>query len=48
MVELKMILHILGKELIILKGPKTTLTLLFILVLNMDFSTSKVDAYKTP
>jgi hypothetical protein len=48
MVELKMILHILVKGLIVLKGPKATLALLFIVVLNMDFSTSRVDAYKTP
>jgi hypothetical protein len=46
MVEFKIILHILVKGLIVLKGPKTTLALLFIVVLNMDFFTSRVDAYK--
>jgi len=46
MAELKMIFHILVKGLIVLKGTKTILALLFIVVLNMDFSTSRVDAYK--
>jgi hypothetical protein len=48
MAELKMIFHVSVKGLIVLKGTKTTLALLFIIVLNMDFSTSRVDAYKTP
>jgi hypothetical protein len=48
MAKLKMILHILVRGLIVVGGPKATLALLFIIILNMDFYTSKVDAHKTP
>jgi hypothetical protein len=40
--KLVMILHILFRELILFWRPKTTLALLFIAILNMDFCTYKV------
>ncbi len=46
-IEWEMILHISVKGLIILGRPKVALALFFIVILNMDFSTSKVDAHNT-
>jgi hypothetical protein len=48
MAKVKTILHILVRGLIVVGGPKSTLALLFIIILNMDFYTSKVDAHKIP
>jgi hypothetical protein len=48
MAKLEMILHIFVRGLIVVGGPKVALALLFILILNMNFYTSKVDAHKTP
>jgi len=48
MAKLKTIFHILVKGLIVVGGPKATLALLFIIILDMDFYTSKVDAHKIP
>jgi len=36
-----------GQGLILLRGPKVVLALLFIIILNMNFCTSKVNAHKT-
>jgi len=46
-IEWKMIPNILVKGLIVLAGPKATLALLFIVILNMDFCTSTLDAHNT-
>jgi hypothetical protein len=45
MEKLDIIFHILVKGLIILRKPKATLALLSIVILNMNFCTSKVDAH---
>jgi len=45
MEELDIIFHILVKGLIILRRPKATLALLFIVILNMNFCTSRVDVH---
>lgn len=47
MVDLMMILHILVKRLIIWRGPRVALALLFMVILNMDFCTFKVDTQNT-
>ncbi len=36
-----------GQGLTLLRGPKVVLALLFIVILNMNFCTSKVNAHKT-
>ncbi len=45
MEELDIMFHILVKGLIILRKPKDTLALLFIVILNMNFDTFRVDVH---
>jgi hypothetical protein len=45
MEKLNIIFHILVKGLIILRKPKAILAFLFIVILNMNFCTSKVDLH---
>jgi len=47
MEKLDMIIYILVKGLIILRRPKAILALLFIIILNMNFCTFRVDAHNT-
>jgi hypothetical protein len=47
MAKLDTIFHILVRRLIILRRPKVDFTLLFIVILKMDFCTCKVDAHNT-
>jgi hypothetical protein len=47
MEKLDVILYILVKGLIILRRPKATLTLLFIVIMNMNFCRFKVNTYNT-
>jgi hypothetical protein len=47
MIDLMMIFHILVEGLLVLRDPKATLTLFVVVILNMDFYTSRVEAHNT-
>jgi hypothetical protein len=47
MIDLMMIFHILVEGLMVLRDPKASLTLFVMVILNMDFYTSRVDAHNT-
>jgi hypothetical protein len=47
MIDLMMIFHILVKGLMVLRDPKASLTLFVMVILNIDFYMSRVNAHYT-